>query len=241
MINDHLAPDTTRHLRVGSWFCFWLFSLCISLNAIDRDRTLAQVYHTGWTHIGGAPGEIHALAQTRDGYLWLGTATGLFRSDGIRFQSYVPQSGQAYPQRSVMSLLAEPNGGLWVGYWYGGASFIKNETVTEYDHSEGLPSDAVLAFARDRRGAIWAAAGKEGLARLAGSRWRKIGADCGFSGPAATVFVDYAGTVWVGTPSSVLYLVEGGRRCRFKAHISSKFVGHMTYQRAEHSTDVFPE
>ena len=116
--------------------------------------------HTAWTFKDGAPGEIYALAQTTDGYLWLGTATGLFRFDGIRFEPYKPQSGQAFPQRSVVSLFAVPDGGLWVGYWYGGVSFIKNGTVTDYGKPEGLPSRAVLAFARDRQGAIWIAAGE---------------------------------------------------------------------------------
>jgi PAS domain S-box-containing protein len=99
-----------------------------------------------------------------------------------------------------------------VGYGYGGVSLIKDGAVTDYGKPEGLPSDAVLAFARDRKGAIWIAAGKDGLARLEGSRWRKIGTDRGFAGAANTVFVDHAGTVWVGTPSSVVYLVEGGQQ-----------------------------
>ena len=193
----------------GFWLCSWLLLLCIPLYGIDRNRSLDQLYHTSWTYREGAPGHVHALAQTTDGYLWLGTATGLFRFDGIRFQPYTPQSGQAFPERSVVSLFAAPDGGLWVGYWYGGVSFIKNGTVTDYGKSEGLPSRTVAAFARDRQGKIWIAAGKDGLARLEGSRWRKIGTDWGFAGQAYTVFVDHAGTVWVGTPTSVAYLLKG--------------------------------
>jgi ligand-binding sensor domain-containing protein len=124
------ARYTSRQRRFGFSLCFWLLFLCIPLYGIDRDRSLDQLYHTGWTHAEGAPGEVHALAQTTDGYLWLGTATGLFRSDGVRFQPYKPQSGLAFPQRSVVSLFAIPDGGLWVGYRYGGVSFIKNGTVT---------------------------------------------------------------------------------------------------------------
>src|SRR3954466_958591 len=112
---------------------YLLILLCsIPLHAIDRDRRLDELYHTGWTYNEGAPGQVHALAQTTDGYLWLGTATGLFRFDGIRFEPYKPQSGQAFAQRGVRSLFAVPDGGLWVGYWYGGVSFIKNGTVTGY-------------------------------------------------------------------------------------------------------------
>ena len=174
------ARNTTRLRSFGFWLCSWLLFLCVPLYGIDRDRSLDQLDHTGWTYIEGSPGEVNALAQTTDGYLWLGTATGLFRFDGVRFQPYKPQSGQAFPQRNVVSLFAVPDGGLWVGYWYGGVSFIKDGTVTNYGKEEGLPSRPVLAFARDRQGAIWIAAGKDGLARLEGSRWRKIGADWGF-------------------------------------------------------------
>lgn len=207
-----LARRPSCHRRFDLWLYFWLLFLCVPLYAIDRDRRIDQLSHTGWTYAEGAPGEVHALDQTTDGYLWLGTATGLFRFDGIRFQPYKLQSGQAFPQRNVVSLFAVPDGGLWVSYWYGGVSFIKNGTVTNYGKPEGLPSDAVLGFARDRQGAMWIAAGKDGLARLEGSRWTKIGTDWGFAGPADTVFVDQAGTVWVGSPTSLAHLVEGGHR-----------------------------
>ena len=200
-----------------TWIYLAILFFCVPLHGIDRDRSLDQLSHTGWAYIQGAPGQVHTLAQTTDGYLWLGTATGLFRFDGIQFQSYRPQSGQAYHQRNVVSLYATPDGGLWVGYWYGGVSLIKDGAVTDYGKPEGLPSSAVLAFARDRQGAIWAAAGKDGLIRLAGSRWKKVGAELEFAGPANTVFVDRVGTVWVGTPTSVANLVAGGNRFQIAA------------------------
>jgi signal transduction histidine kinase/ligand-binding sensor domain-containing protein len=198
----------------------WILLLllrCIQSHGINRDQKLANLYHTAWTFKDGAPAEIYALAQTTDGFLWLGTATGLFRFDGIRFEPYRPESGKAFRQRSVVSLFAVPDGGLWVGYSFGGVSFIKNGSVTDYGESEGLPSDAVLAFARDRQGTIWIAAGEDGLARLEGSHWRRIGTDSEFAGKAYTVFVDHAGTVWVGTPTSVAYLVEGGHQFQIAA------------------------
>ena len=212
-----LARSGHRRRRFGFWLCFCLLFLSFPLYGIDRGRSLDELQHTSWTYKEGAPGDVYALAQTTDGHLWLGTATGLFRFDGIRFQSYKPESGQAFPQRNVFSLFAVPDGGLWVGYRYGGVSFIKNGAVTDYGEEEGLPSSAVMAFARDRQGAIWVAAGGDGLARLEGSRWRKIGTDWGFAGPADTVFVDRAGTVWVGTPTTVAYLVEGRHQFQIAA------------------------
>ena len=104
-----------------------------------------------------------------------------------------------------------------MGYWYGGVSFIKNGTVTDYGNSEGLPSRPVYGFARDRKGAIWVALGQDGLARLEGSRWRKIGTDWGFADLAYAVFVDHAGAVWVGTPTRVEYLEEGQHQFKIAA------------------------
>lgn len=212
-----LVRNTCRGTRCGFLLYSWLLFLCVPLYGIDRDQKLAALYHTAWTFKDGAPAEIYALAQTTDGFLWLGTATGLFRFDGVRFEPYRPESGQAFPQRHVSSLFAAPDGGLWVGYWYGGVSFIKNGTVTNYGKEQGLSSHAVLAFARDRQGRIWIAASFDGLARLEGSHWRKIGADWGFAGTADAIFVDHAGTVWVGTPTRVEYLVEGGHQFQIAA------------------------
>lgn len=203
--------------RFGFCLFFCVLFFCLPLYAVDRGDRLDELYHTGWTYTEGAPGEVDALAQTTDGYLWLGTATGLFRFDGIRFQAYKPDSSEDFSQRNVVSLFAVPDGGLWVGYWYGGVSFIKGGTVTDYGRPEGLPSQAVLAFARDRQGAIWVAAGKGGLARFDGTHWTKIGSEWGFEGQANTVFVDHAGTVWVGTPNSVAYLSEGSRQFQIAA------------------------
>ena len=207
--------NIASHKR-GLWILMILLR-CIQLHALNRDQELADLYHTAWTFKDGAPAEIQALAQTTDGFLWLGTATGLFRFDGIRFEPYKPQSGQMFPQRNVVSLCAVPDGGLWVGYRYGGVSFIQNGMVTDYGKPEGLPPHAVSAFALDKQGAIWIAAGEDGLARLEGSHWKKIGRDWGFADQAHTVFVDHAGTVWVGTPTSVAYLVQGGHQFQIAA------------------------
>jgi len=85
-----LARNTVRQRRFGFWLCSWLLFLCAPLYGIDRDQKLADLYHTAWTFKDGAPAEIHALAQTTHGFLWLGAAAGWFRFDGIRFEPYEP-------------------------------------------------------------------------------------------------------------------------------------------------------
>ena len=67
---------------------------------------------------------IYALAQDRQGYLWLGTGDGLVRYDGSRFVSFTQQSGLA--EDFVVSLHEDPaTGYLWVGHYQGGISVKK--------------------------------------------------------------------------------------------------------------------
>jgi ligand-binding sensor domain-containing protein len=70
---------------------------------IDHDRRLNRLYHTSWTLKDGTPGDIQALAQTSDGFLWLGTGKGLFQFDGVSFKRFESQSAQALPRLGIRS------------------------------------------------------------------------------------------------------------------------------------------
>ena len=58
---------------------------------LDPGRAIKEFHHSRWTTKDGAPAQIYAMAQTVDGWLWLGTSTGLYRFDGIEFQRFKPQ------------------------------------------------------------------------------------------------------------------------------------------------------
>ncbi len=47
-----------------------------------------RIIHESWTFKHGAPEGVSALAQTADGFLWLGAPAGLFRFDGVRFEPF---------------------------------------------------------------------------------------------------------------------------------------------------------
>lgn len=207
--------DSRRVFLITS--LLWSLSLSHPAFGIDRDRRISQLHHTAWTPNNGAPGEVRALAQTTDGYLWLGGPTGLYRFDGVRFEQYKPPSGPDLPRARIDAMLAVPDGGLWLGYQSGAISFLKNGTVKTYGEQDGLPPTRVGEFVRDRQGTIWAVAGRGGLLRLEGARWRTIGSDWGFSGTALSVFEDRNETLWVGTIDKVFSLSKGARQFQLAA------------------------
>jgi len=85
------------------------------------DATQAQYTRSIWKVQDGLPEDtVQALAETRDGYLWIGTTGGLTRFDGTRFvlngSNTLPSSGV----NSIFCLAPSADGSLWIGTEGGG-------------------------------------------------------------------------------------------------------------------------
>src|SRR5882672_10286544 len=83
--------------------------------ALDPHKSLTQYSRTIWTQQQGLPQDtIRAIAQTTDGYLWLGTDEGLARFDGYEFEIFGKGNGDL-PSNSITALSAGADGSLWIG------------------------------------------------------------------------------------------------------------------------------
>jgi hypothetical protein len=84
-------PAVAVFLRKQSPKLVWLALsaglFCSSLSALDPHQPLAQLYHSSWNPRNGLTGSVVALAQTTDGFLWIGTTDGFYRFDGLCFDS----------------------------------------------------------------------------------------------------------------------------------------------------------
>ena len=182
--------------------------------AEEPPQPLAQWHHTAWTARDGLNGRPRVLAQTADGFLWIGTTAGLFRFDGVQFERIVTDEGDA-PRVAVSALAAVPDGGLWIGYDQGGATLLDaGGRATHYRDDQGLPFGRVRSFARTDDGTVWLSA-VGGLSRLAAGRWHRVREDWGYTcRSASALFVDRSGVLWVGgaTPDRLLFLPKGSPR-----------------------------
>src|SRR5690348_1193388 len=200
-------------------FGFRLLCLCLlvcaawtSSLAQTSDRTINQFVHTAWTAKDGAPSDVYALAQTKDGYLWAGSTQGLYRFDGVTFERYKPQAGPALLSSSVTALFALPNGDLLVGFSDGGLSWLHEGRNKNYTTADGLPPGHVNDIAEDREGTIWVTS-DSGLARFDRGRWKRVGEDWGYPvGVGRGIYLDHNGTLWVASEHTLLYLPAGATR-----------------------------
>jgi len=180
--------------------------------AIDRSLTLAQLHHVAWLTRDGAPAQVESLAQTDDGMLWLGSATGLFRFDGMRFERFQPPPGQEGPTGSVSTLFAPPHGGLWIGYRFGGLGWWSNGELHHYGRADGLPAGTVMAIERDAVGRTWVGT-TTGLAVFDGQRWSIPQEVRGYPvGPTYALHGDRTGALWAVADDGTWRLPRGGSR-----------------------------
>ena len=173
----------------------------------DDAGPIAQMYHSAWTARDGLSGVVSALAQTEDGFLWLGTTEGLYRFDGMTFEAYKPETGK-FPATGIQTLEAAPDG-LWIGYLSGGVSVLKDGRLKNYSERDGLPISRVRSIVHTKDGKVWAAT-VGGVARLDGDRWHKVRADWKFKAKSARdLAVDPNGTLWATVATGILYLPKG--------------------------------
>jgi signal transduction histidine kinase/ligand-binding sensor domain-containing protein len=130
-----------------------LLACCACAFALDPTLDVSQYAHKAWTvGEGFFKGAVSSIAQTPDGYLWLGTEFGLVRFDGVRPVPWQPPRDQHLPSSNVSSLLGARDGTLWIGTRNGLASW-KGGKLTEYPELWG---QVVFALLEDREGTVWA-------------------------------------------------------------------------------------
>jgi signal transduction histidine kinase/ligand-binding sensor domain-containing protein len=147
-----------RHRRTV-WITALLFLVIPrSASALDPRKSLTQYSRLVWTQQDGLPQDtIRALAQTTDGYLWVGTDEGLARFDGYEFVVFDKTKGDL-PGNSITALASAADGALWIGTSNGLAEYRGKQFHT-YTTKQGLPDNAISGLYEDHGGTLWVVAG----------------------------------------------------------------------------------
>lgn len=186
-----------------------LVVMAAPVRAAVSPATPEQFHHTVWKLEDGAPPDIWVIAQSADGFLWLGTGAGLYRFDGIRFEEVRPSAGRM-SDRNITALLAMPNGDLWIGFYSGRIARLSHGRLTSF----GSRGGSVHQFVQDRSGTLWAAIsrGDHGLARFDGTRWHWLGKrDQTHTGQVFSMVAGRDGSLWISTDAAILRHFPDGR------------------------------
>ncbi|HEY3457286.1 MAG TPA: two-component regulator propeller domain-containing protein [Bryobacteraceae bacterium] len=189
-----------------------LLAAALSARAsLDPSKALTQYVHRIWQTDSGLPqSSVLAIAQTPDGYLWLGTEGGLARFDGVHFTLFDQHAIPGLRSNEIRALLVDRAGNLWIGTHGGGLVCLSQGKFRVFDVHAGLSSDSILALYEDSRGVLWIGTDGGGLVRLEKGQFRTFRKSDGLADDAVfSISGDKSGTLWIGTHGGVSRFSQG--------------------------------
>jgi signal transduction histidine kinase/ligand-binding sensor domain-containing protein len=194
-----------RHVALSLLVCVLASSRVEA--APNPEMRISQYAHTAWRVRDGFFSSVpHAIAQTTDGYVWIGTDAGLLRFDGLHFVSWSPPGDTPLPAQTVYGLLGARDGSLWIGTPRGPARWYQGKLTT----FQSVVTGRVNAFTEDANGTVWMARsrlGQTGLGPLCGYDHGDIHCHGAADGIACTnavaVAIDSRGRLWFGGSDAI--------------------------------------
>ncbi|MBL7990585.1 MAG: hypothetical protein JNN25_04030 [Candidatus Kapabacteria bacterium] len=240
MSNDiKIFPAGADAMRSLLWGGLAALILPIALYAQDQappylnpDKDPTQYIHKVWQTEQGLPqNSAYALCQTRDGYLWIGTAEGLARYDGVRFTVFDKNNTPALTSNWISSLAEGSDGRLWIGTRAGVLSY-RNGVFRNYSTEGKLPKTLIRSLLVDRNGGLWVGTNGSGLHYLSTEQQKapqgsdameykgREGVEKGFekgleSGVVLSLAQTNDGAVWVGMQNGGLYRFQNSTTTHF--------------------------
>ena len=202
--------------RLLLWLGAGLAVVCLPRPAwgIDPNRTMSQYVRERWAPENGFPrGPVYAINQTSDGYLWIGTETGLVRFDGLSFNLVESTMSEFPVVRHVLGLSVDEAGHLWVR--------LRRPTLLSWHDGGfedpiaalGRPESTVSAMSTAPDGALllWLLHGEPSAVVLRGGKLQTLAEPAHFSrSPVLALAQTPDGDLWVGTRDAGLFRIHAG-------------------------------
>lgn len=221
-----------RVLRLCRWALPLLGVLCFfpRARALDPNRMMSQYVHEKWTTDRGIPsGHVLSIAQTLDGYLWIGTDNGLVRFDGFSFQSVSFLPVGLPPNAPVLGLITDADGSLVVRL-AGTVVLLKSDGKFASLSSEvGLSASYVTAIWKEENGGVLFSDLVSGTIRFHGKTVEVLTRPGSLPGaPLVTSLTETPdGKLWMGTLGTGLFYVTQGQVTRMTAGLPESKVNCM--------------
>ncbi len=192
----------------------WLLPLLLcllSLPAFAADKPISAFHRETWTTRNGLPhNQVNAIAQTPDGYLWLGTWEGLVRYNGREFEVLDRINTPALQDNAIRSLQVAPDGAVVIGTSRGGVTVRRGDRWSTIRKQDGLAQDEILDALVGPDGALWVATENEGITRLQRGVARQYNTGNGLPSNVVFGLLKAAdGAVWAATAGGVVRFRNG--------------------------------
>jgi ligand-binding sensor domain-containing protein len=190
--------------------------LLSAAHALDPHRKISQYVREKWSAANGLPGgAVHAIAQSPDGYLWIGTDKGLVRFDGFTFLPVPPKS--LLPQNDpILGLITDAEGDLWVRMQTAGILRYNRGKFKNLASGPNATVTQVTAIARENAAGMLLSDLISGTLRLRRGKLDLVAPANILPGAAPTMSIaeTAGGKIWLGTLGAGLFYLANGRATR---------------------------
>jgi signal transduction histidine kinase/ligand-binding sensor domain-containing protein len=203
-----------------------LVCLYAHARALDPNRLLSQYGRQQWSVGSTFPGgAVNAIAQTADGYLWIGTDKGLWRFDGFTFSSVSFTPVPSASNIPILQLLTDANGQLWIRPQ--GADVVRQENgqFESVRYGAQAMTSQITALARDSNGRMLVSDIANGTFRFQGGKVEKLATPAVLPGampPIISMAEGTDGKVWMGTLGAGLFFLADGRATNVNAGLPDR-------------------
>ena len=190
---DAKGERTVLHCRQISHSSDWLYWS-------SMDRSSLEYLPRVWQTDEGLPSNrVQAIAQTPDGYLWVGTHEGLARFDGVKFTGFDNPETFGLNRASITALCVTTDGTLWIGTESAGMMRWRDGQFSAFAEKGWPAGQTIRAICQARNGAIWIGSTR-GLYRFRDSHFQIYTTKQGlFADEVLAICEDSHSNLWVGT------------------------------------------
>ena len=203
-----LRAEAYRSVALAVMAC-----LLSEAHALDPHRQFSQYVRETWSAVNGLPGgAVHAIAQTPDGYLWIGTDKGLVRFDGFTFLPVQPKS-LLLQNDPILGLMTDAEGDLWVRMQTAGLLRYDRGKFENLASAPNTTVTQVTAMARENANGMLLSDLMSGTLRLRRGKLEPV-APASIASVTMSIAETAGGKIWLGTLGAGLFSMENGRATR---------------------------
>jgi ligand-binding sensor domain-containing protein/signal transduction histidine kinase len=182
------------------------------LDWMNMDQPTYQYASRIWQIGEGLPhNEVQAIAQTHDGYLWIGTHAGLARFDGINYTQFNSRNTPEIKNDSISALGVDADGSLWIGTEGGGLVRLNEGIFSRFSQTNGLTGDSISAICVAKEGSVWIGT-TNGLNEYQGGKFVHFTQKDGLlSNLIRSLCTDQDGGLWIASDAGLNHWKHGAK------------------------------
>jgi ligand-binding sensor domain-containing protein len=229
--NSNISREgRAERTRPYQWLLACLMAVCSvsTAGALDVNKAVSEYVREQWgAGEGFGGGQVYAIAQTPDGYLWIGAEKGLFRFDGLRFNLFQRSDSPTFPGAPVLGLAVDSEGSLWVREQ--GPRLIRyrdgvfRDVITDLQEAEA----SVTAMCVEKSGDVLFSGLVNGTFRYTRGKFLTLASRIQQPRLVISLAEEADGKIWVGTRESGLFFIREGQVYRLTKELQDRKINSL--------------